>query len=481
VFVSRLRKALEAAGFRRLVTRPPGYVLELEPDELDLARFEHLVERARGELAASPESAAETLRQALALWRGPALADFAYEAFAQAPAARLEELRLAALEERIDADLACGRHGELVGELEGLVGQHPLRERLRGQLMLALYRAGRQAEALEAFQDARRELVDELGIDPSPALQRLERSILQQDSSLELAPDQAAAPAAREPARPERSILLAPANEGGLDPLVSLAAPLARSVAPHELILALCVQSDALAAASSLLNDRRATLAGEGVPARVAAFTSPSPAEDLVRLASEQDVDLLLVALEEPAAGALLEPTAAVLAEAPCDVALVSGGGSRAGGDPTASVLVPFGGSDHDWAALELGAWFAAARGAPLRLLGTDATADEGGRDASRLLAHAALAAQQLVGIATVPELAEPGVEGVVRAADSAGLLVMGLGQTWRQSGLGEVRAAVARAAPPPVLLVRRGLRPGGLAPGASLTRFTWSLGARAG
>ena len=188
VFVSRLRKALEQGGFSRLRTRAPGYVVDLEPDELDLARFERLVERARGEIATSPQAAAATLREALALSRGPALADFAFEPFAQAPAARLEELRLATLEERIDADLACGRHTELVGELEALVREHPLRERLRGQLMLALYRSGRQAEALDVFQAGRRALVDELGIDPSPALQRLERAILQQDASLELAP-----------------------------------------------------------------------------------------------------------------------------------------------------------------------------------------------------------------------------------------------------------------------------------------------------
>ena len=140
-------------------------------------------------------------------------------------------------------------------------------------------------------------------------------------------------------------------------------------------------------------------------------------------------------------------------------------------------MLVPFGGSDHDWAALELGAWFAGARGVALRLLGTEGGAGEEARDASRLLAHAALAAQQLVGVATVPELGEPGSDGVVRAAETAGLLVMGLAETWRQAGLGDVRAAIARDAGAPVLLVRRGLRPGGLAPGSSLTRYTWSLG----
>src|SRR3972149_1292733 len=137
--------------------------------------------------------------------RGPPLPDCAYESFAQAAIARLEEIRLAAVELRIDADLALGRHDELVGELEALVAEHPLRERLRRYLMTALYRSGRQAEALEAYQDARRSLVDELGIEPSQALQRLERAILRQDPALAV---EAPAPArVREVA--ERSILLA--------------------------------------------------------------------------------------------------------------------------------------------------------------------------------------------------------------------------------------------------------------------------------
>ena len=155
-YISHLRKAV---GQDAIVTRAPGYLVRLEPDRLDLHRFERLVERARD---AEPGEAAALLREALALWRGPALADFAYEPFAQAEAARLEELRLAAIERRIEADLALGRHADLVAELEALVAKHPLRERLRAQLMQALYRSGRQAEALDAYQGARRALVDEL-------------------------------------------------------------------------------------------------------------------------------------------------------------------------------------------------------------------------------------------------------------------------------------------------------------------------------
>ena len=179
VNVSRLRKALPQDV---LTTRSPGYVMRVEPDELDLHRFERLVDEGRSLLARGlAADASERLREALSLWRGPALADFAYESFAQAAIARLEEIRLAAVELRIDADLVLGRHDELVGELEALVAEHPLRERLQMYLMTALYRSGRQAEALDAYKDARRALVDELGIDPSPALQELERAILRQD------------------------------------------------------------------------------------------------------------------------------------------------------------------------------------------------------------------------------------------------------------------------------------------------------------
>ena len=185
VYVSHLRKLL---GSDAITTGPGGYTFDLTPGALDLHRFELLIDRARD---ASPAVAAELLREALELWRGPPLADFAYEPFAQPEIARLEELRLAALEARIEADLALGRHAELVSELEALALQHPLREGLRAQLMLALYRSGRQADALAAYQDARRTLGDELGLEPGRRLQELERAILTQDAELD-APESAA-------------------------------------------------------------------------------------------------------------------------------------------------------------------------------------------------------------------------------------------------------------------------------------------------
>ena len=180
VHVSQLRKLL---GRDRIVTRAPGYLLRVDADELDLERFERLVGEAR---AADGPAAAAKLREGLALWRGPPFAEFAQQPFARAEITRLEELRLAAEERRIEDDLALGRHAKLLPELEALVRAHPYRERLRGQLMLALYRSGRQAEALEAYRSARATLVEQLGIEPGPELRRLERAILDQDPELEL-------------------------------------------------------------------------------------------------------------------------------------------------------------------------------------------------------------------------------------------------------------------------------------------------------
>src|SRR5215208_161006 len=182
VYVSRLRKLLPDGS---LVTRPPGYALEVEPENVDLIRFERLVKDGRAALAAGdPVSAAETIRAAIALWRGPALTEFATEPFAQIEGGRLDDLRVAALEERIDADLQLGRHAELTGELEVLITSHPHRERLRAQLMLALYRAGRQSEALDVYRNLRATL-DEIGIAPGENLQRLERQILNHDREID--------------------------------------------------------------------------------------------------------------------------------------------------------------------------------------------------------------------------------------------------------------------------------------------------------
>jgi DNA-binding SARP family transcriptional activator/outer membrane protein assembly factor BamB len=203
-YVAQLRRALggpsDGGAAGPLETRPPGYLLHVEPEELDALRFERLASEGRRALSlGAPEPGAAALRAALALWRGPALPEFAFDAFAQAETARLESLRLAALEDRIEADLALGAHAEIQGELVGLVALHPLRERLRGQLMLALYRCGRQADALAEYRSARALLVEELGLEPGDALQRLELAILTHDPELASPRPAADAPAAPAP------------------------------------------------------------------------------------------------------------------------------------------------------------------------------------------------------------------------------------------------------------------------------------------
>ena len=189
VQISRLRKALAVDGDEpRLITRPPGYLLRVEERELDLQEFERLLSAGREALwRGDPEHASTILREAESLWRGRPLADLEFEPFARSEIERLEELRLGAVEERIEAELAVGRHTAACAELETLVEEHPLRERLRGQLMLALYRSGRQADALEIYRAGRSLLVDELGLEPSPELQELERAILTHDPELQLA------------------------------------------------------------------------------------------------------------------------------------------------------------------------------------------------------------------------------------------------------------------------------------------------------
>ena len=182
-YISHLRKAL---GDGRLERRPPGYRLEVGPDELDADRFDALLRDARKATATDPSAAVPILDAALALWRGPALADLADEPSLAGEAARLNELRWVAEEDRLDALLASGEHTSVVGEAEALLARHHLRERVCGQLMLALYRSGRQADALASFQRARDVLADELGIDPSPELTSLHERILRQDPDLDL-------------------------------------------------------------------------------------------------------------------------------------------------------------------------------------------------------------------------------------------------------------------------------------------------------
>ena len=212
-YVSQLRKAIEPDRTEPtvIITEGRGYTARLAPGQLDVSRFEQLTREGRDHLAAGrAQQAVDSLAHALALWRGPALANVRNEAFAQEPIRRLDELRIAAIEDHVEALLASGRHGDVIAQLETLVAQHPLRERLRGQLMLALYRSGRQAEALEAFAAGRRLLVDELGIEPGEPLRALHQRILEQDPAL-AAPHPAAAdrPQRADGGRRRRAVLLA--------------------------------------------------------------------------------------------------------------------------------------------------------------------------------------------------------------------------------------------------------------------------------
>jgi Bacterial transcriptional activator domain len=338
--------------------------------------------------------------------------------------------------------------------------EHPLRESLTRQLMLALYRSSRQADALAVYRRGRDRLVDELGLEPTSELQALEKAILRHDAGLELAP----------PPTPERSILVAPVDPDRFDDLLAVAEPLARRP-PRELILAQLIGSAAeLSAASALARDRRESLQERGLSARSAAFTTQRPGADLVRIAIEQDVDLVLV--EAPPLLLDDETLRDVLAGAPCDVGALVVRDARFEPGP---VLVPFTGAEHDWAAIELAAWVAHGQDVPLRLAGPV----EDGRDASRLLASASLAVQRALGVQAEPLLVEPGAYNLLEAADDAALVVVGLSDRWKREGLGTVRRALVTGARPPALIVRRGLRPGGLAPPGSVTRFTWSVAAR--
>ncbi len=318
--------------------------------------------------------------------------------------------------------------------------------------MLALYRSGRQAEALEVYRATRRLLVETFGLDPSAPLQALERAILTHDASLELG---------AAPTQPRAGVVLvAPSRDDRVGALVEIAA-LVRA----ELVVArLVAGEDELAAAAAAVGAHRPR-------ARTSAFTSDAPAADLMRLASANDADLVLVdappELDAPRLPALL---AELFESSPNHVAVLSGAGLVEGG----AVSVPFGGGEHDWAALELAACVASSANVPLRLVGTRADTGRGRRDASRLLADASLAVQRIVAVDAEPVLADP--DDLVDVVQDAGLVAVGVSPRWRQEGIGAARRALVRDARPPVLLVHRGPRPGVLAPRESRTRFTWTL-----
>jgi DNA-binding SARP family transcriptional activator len=433
-YVSQLRKSL---GRGAIETHAPGYVARVAGDDLDLARFESLAGEA--DATSDPARRVELLDRALALWRGSPLAEFRGAPFARPAARRLGELRLAALEQKLEAELELGRHERAVAKLDALVEEEPLRERPRRLLMLALYRAGRQADALASYRDGRRLLVHELGIEPSAALQELERAILRRDPSLE----------SSGPRRQVRGSVICVG--AALHPLV---APLCAE--GRELVLVeVAAAPDELPGRSERLERVRTELQARGIEIRTATFTSDSPADDLARLAVEQDAELLVTG-----------PLGPRSVDAPCDVAVAPL--PHLPFEPLGPVLVPFGGGREEWPAVELGAWLARAHGLGLRLLGAQGGEDQ--RDASRTLAGASLALQRFAGTAAEPVIVPPGADGIL--GQDGSVIVASL----PEGELGATRETLIARSEIPLLLVRGGIRPSGLAPTRTLTRFSWSL-----
>jgi nucleotide-binding universal stress UspA family protein len=282
-----------------------------------------------------------------------------------------------------------------------------------------------------------------------------------------------------------RSIVVAPQDEHNASGLLAIAEPLARSQPPRELVVVAVFRPRGLVAgrlrdqeevarAARWLDEEQRRLSASGTAARVAAFSSGDPSRDYVRIASRDQVDLIVIDGRRPllGEGVLSGPVAHVLDRAPCDVAVLVERAEAPEIDAEHPVAVLFGGAEHDWAALELGASIAAARRTPLRLIGSAGTAESG--DAGRLLEQAATVVRSFMSVEAESVLVEPAA--IVEATANAGLLVVGLHENWRHEGIGPVRAAIARRSTVPVLFVRRGRHPGLLAPdGAAFTQLRWS------
>ncbi|MGZ4320476.1 MAG: cation:proton antiporter [Gaiellaceae bacterium] len=293
---------------------------------------------------------------------------------------------------------------------------------------------------------------------------------------------------------PTRAIMVAPQDPRNLEALLTLAEPLAKSVPPREIVMVQVVAPERMVTGtlrdeaelkdiSDELEERRQLLLEHGIASRSVALSSIVPGPDYVRLASEEEVDLIMLDGRRPLLGEGVPRGSVghVLDKAPCDVAVLVERQDVPILDADHPVMTPFGGGDHDWAALELAAWISASTDAPLKLLG--AAGGEGEGDASRVLQSASLVVQQLAGVTTEPVLVNLQNGGILAATEGAGLLVVGLSERWRQEGLGPVRAQIAKSAEAPILFVRRGTRPGALAPRAEdVTQFAWSrVGSPAG
>lgn len=457
-YVSALRKVL---GRAMIETRGAGYVIVQPAD--DLVAFERLASAADAELdRGDATEALSSFDRALALWRGPALADVQQDTALAGPAAGLDELRTHAQERRAQALAALGRSDEAVGVLATLVADHPYREHTLALLMTALYASGRQAEALTAGRDGRRRLAVDLGVDPGPELRAIEAGILAQDeTALGLTPRTSARVAA------PRTVLVSSFLPEELGPLLAVVEPWTHGPRATELLVVLLVSDpEDLGPAVRHLEEVRRELVSRGAMVRTATFTTRAAGADLARLAREQDATLMVIAA--PGGRSDDERIVALLEQASCDVAVHVPGSAGEG-----PVAVPFVGAGHDWAAVELGAWAAASADVGLRLVGT--AADSQGRDASRLLANASLAVQRALGVTAEPVLVDASPDAVLAATSDARLVVVGLPDMWRTHGLGPTRAGLAGSASHSTLLIYAGPRPGALARGVH-TRFTWTV-----
>jgi len=456
VYVSQLRKAIAGApGDPAIETRGTGYALVAPADAFDLAQFEQLLATGRAALHAEQlDDAAGAVRQALELWRGGLLDDLPHEGFVLAEARRVGELRLAALELRLEIAVTRGPDAADIAELRTLAAEHPFRERVHELLVRGLAASGRQAEALDAYAAVRHALDDELGIEPGPALRAAQAAVLRQEVA---------------PAAPPRGAVVAVALAPERLEAAARAADALATATDRDVVLACVLQRDGdalpdVAGAARAAADVRRRLTAA---ARSAAFAARDRGPAVADFAAEHDAELLVLDVAGLPAddGRLPGPLVEALVGITADVVLVPGAAASGGGP----IAVPFGGTPHDWLAAEIGALLARAAGGELRLIG--ATAED--EDASRLVARAALALQRVLGVDAEPVLAAPGDGGVLAAAAGAEV-VLGVSERWRAEGLGRVRAAIAASAP--ALVVRAGIRPGLLAPPAAATRFAWSV-----
>jgi DNA-binding SARP family transcriptional activator len=457
VYVSDLRRVLPD---QVLVTAPLGYLLRVPAEALDLSEFERLLARAHATFpTGDPAEAVAAVDAALAMWRGPVLDDLASEGFVRVEAQRLEELRLTARELRAAAALLLPDTPSLLPELQALVGEHPYRERPHALLMRALAASGRQAEALDVYRKIRGRLADELGIEPGIELRAAQTAVLRQ----EIPPT----------ALPAGLVVAVGADPRRLGALAR-AAELPAAASGRELLLAAVLDAaastpaDLTAAAAAAVSAQRSVL----VPARSAAFRSAHPARDVAALAAEHHADLVVLdaAGQVGPRGRLSDWLLDALTGVTADVALLIGDAPA----PRPPYAVLFGGSEHDWAAAELGALLTRVAAASLRIIGTFTGED----DASRVIARVGLAVQRAVGVPVEPVLVEPTTTGLVSAL--AGTTpIIGMSERWQSQGLGSLRYQLAQTRPG-TLVSRRGLRPGLLATPAFSTRFAWSVASTA-